>query len=103
MTKEQYFELCEQMGNPPLPEEIPVDLDDFAIEVQEALNIYRVLRDEWEFVAGSYLGKNLNTIFQVFDAYNIPKVDQGFYYKLINMIDSVRIDEIRKQTKKPAN
>lgn len=103
MTKEQYFDLCEQLGNAPLEEEIPIDLDDFPIEVQEVLNIYRVLRDEWEFVAGSYLGKNLNTIFQVFDAYNIPKVDQGFYYNLINMIDSVRIEEMRKQAKKPAN
>jgi hypothetical protein len=103
MTKEQYFDLCEQLGNAPLEEEIPIDLDDFPIEVQEALNIYRILRDEWEFVAGSYLGKNLNTIFQVFDAYNIPKVDQSFYYNLINMIDSVRIEEMRKQAKKPAN
>jgi hypothetical protein len=103
MTKEQYFDLCEQLGNPPLEEEIPLDLVDFPIEVQEALNIYRVLRDEWEYVSGSYLGKNLNTIFQVFDAYNIPKVDQGFYYNLINMIDSVRIEEMRKQAKKPAN
>jgi hypothetical protein len=103
MTKEQYFDMCEQLGTEPIDKDIPIELADFPIEVQEAFNIYRVLRDEWEFVAGSYLGKNLNSIFQVFDAYNIPKIDQAFYYNLINMIDSVRVEEMRKQTKKPAN
>jgi len=105
MTKEQYFDMCEQLGNEPVEEEIPVEFDDFPLEVQIALSIYKILRDEWEFVGGNYLGKNINGIFEVFDAYDIEPCDKRFYLELIHMIDSVRIDEIRKQKKqqeKPA-
>ena len=101
MTKEQYLDLCEQLGNEPLQEEIPIELHEFPTEVQEALIIYKVLRDEWEFVAGTYLGKNLGNIFELFNAYSFKQEDHVLYYKLISMIDSVRIDEIRKQTTKP--
>jgi hypothetical protein len=105
MTKEQYFDMCEQLGTEPVEEEIPVEFDDFPLEVQTALSIYKILRDEWEFVGGNYLGKNINGIFEVFDAYDIEPCDKRFYLELIHMIDSVRIDEIRKQKKqqeKPA-
>lgn len=105
MTKEQYFDMCEDLGSEPVEEEIPVEFDDFPLEVQIALSIYKILRDEWEFVGGNYLGKNINGIFEVFDAYDIEPCDKRFYLELIHMIDSVRIDEIRKQKKqqeKPA-
>jgi hypothetical protein len=104
MTKEQYFDMCEQLGAEPTESEIPVEFDDFAMEVQLALSIYRMLRDEWEFVNGNYLGKNLNGIFELFEVYGVDPRDKKFYLELIHMIDSVRIDEIRnsKPTEKPA-
>lgn len=103
MTKDQYFDMCEQLGSEPIESEIPVEFDDFALEVQCALSIYKILRDEWEFVGGNYLGKNINGIFEVFEAYDIDPRDKRFYLELIHMIDQVRIDEIRKQKKeKPA-
>lgn len=104
MTKEQYFDMCEQLGSDPLDSETPVEYEDFAYEVQTALSIYKILRDEWEFVAGNYLGKNINGIFEVFDAYGIERCDRRFYLELIHIIDQVRIDEIRKQkqNEKPA-
>lgn len=104
MTKEQYFEMCEQLGTEPVDAEIPVEFDDFAMEVQTALSIYRMLRDEWEFVNGSYLGKNLNGIFELFDVYDIDVKDKKFFLEMIHIIDSVRLDEIRKSkpTQKPA-
>jgi len=100
MTKQQYFEMCEQMQSEPIEEEIPVEFDDFALEVQTALSIYRILRDEWEYVGGTYLGKNINGIFEIFDAYDISAKDKKFYLELIHIIDSVRIEEIRKQKPK---
>ena len=105
MTKEQYFDMCEQLGSEPVEEEIPVEFDDFPLEVQTALSMYKILRDEWEFVGGNYLGKNINGIFEVFNVYDIEPCDKRFYLELIHMIDQVRIDEIRKQKKqqeKPA-
>jgi hypothetical protein len=105
MTKEQYFDMCEQLGTQPVDSEIPIEFEDFPPEAQLALSIYRLLRDEWEYMAGNYLGKNLNGIFEVFDAYEIEACDKRFYLELIHMIDSVRIEEIRKQKpkEKPAN
>lgn len=104
MTKDQYFDMCEQLGSEPVESEIPVEFDDFAMEVQLALSIYRMLRDEWEYMNGTYLGKNLNGIFELFDVYEIDPKDKKFFLELIHMIDSTRIDEIRnsKQTEKPA-
>lgn len=105
MTKEQYFEMCEQLGSEPIESEIPVEFDDFPLEAQQCLVIYKTLRDDWEFVAGNYLGKNLNGIFEVFNIYEVPPCDKRFYLELIQLIDSIRIEEIKKQkqlTEKPA-
>lgn len=97
MTKDQYFDMCEQLGTEPVDSEIPVEFDDFPLELQCAMSIYKILRDEWEFVGGNYLGKNINGIFEVFDAYDIERCDRRFYLELIHIIDQVRIDEIKKQ------
>lgn len=105
MTKEQYFSMCEQMGTEPVEQDIPVEFEDFPSEIQLALTIYRILRDEWEFVGGNYLGKNINGIFEVFSAYDIEPCDRRFYLELIHIIDNIRIGEIRKHRKaeeKPA-
>ena len=104
MTKDQYLEMCEQLGTTPDPKEMPVEYEDFYIEVQLALNIYGVLRDEWEYMAGNYLGKNLNGILDLFTLYEIEQQDKRFYLELIHIIDSIRIEEIRKSkaTQKPA-
>lgn len=104
MTKEQYFEMCEQLGTEPVEEEIPVEFDDFAMEAQLAISIYSKLRDEWEYINGNYLGKNLNGIFDLFDVYEVDQKDKKFYLELIHIIDSTRIDEIRKSKpiQKPA-
>ena len=100
MTKEQYFDMCEQLGNEPVESEIPIEFDDFPLETQVALSIYKVLRDEWEFVGGNYLGKNINGIFEIFKAYELDSKDFRFYLELIHIIDQVRIEEIRKQKPK---
>ena len=96
--------MCEQLGSEPNDSEIPIEFDDFPAEVQLALSIYRMLRDEWEYINGNYLGKNLNGIFELFEVYEIHSKDKKFYLELVHMIDSIRIDEIRnsKQTEKPA-
>ena len=105
MTKDQYFEMCEIMGNEPVESEIPVGFEDFSIEVQQAFNAYRMLRDEWDFMNGNYLGKSLIGIKDVLEATEIEPSDQKFIIMLIRMIDTVRSDEInnKKKTEKPAN
>ena len=74
MTKEHYLRMCEQLGTEPIPEEIPADFSDFPFEVQEAINIFSILPDNWEGFSGTYMGKDysilpylMNEIFKVDD------------------------------------
>lgn len=105
MTKQSYFELCEVMGNEPVEEEIPVEFDDFPLEVQQAFAVYRMLRDEWDTMNGLYLGKSLIGIKDVLEATEIEPDEQKFIIVLVRMIDNVRSNEIntKKISEKPAS
>ena len=105
MTKDQYFEMCEMLGNEPVESEVPVEFEDFTIEVQQAFNTYRMLRDEWDTMNGNYLGKTLIGIKDVLEATEIEPSEQKFIVMLIRMIDGVRSDEInnKKKMQEPAS
>lgn len=105
MTKETYFELCEVMGSEPLDEDIPVEFDDFPIEVQQAFSVYRMLRDEWDTMSGMYLGKTLIGIKDILESVEIDASDQKFIVALVRMIDTVRSNEVnsKKMSEKPAS
>ncbi len=104
MTKEAYFEMCEQLGNEPIEDEIPVEFDDFHYEVQQAFIVYRMLRDEWEGMNGIYLGKSLIGIKEIFSVCEIAPEDYKIILTLVQTIDRIRQDEInnKHQNKKPA-
>lgn len=103
MTKEAYFEMCEALGNQPVEADIPVEFEDFPLEVQQAMIAYRMLRDEWDSMSGIYLGKSLIGITEVMDATEIDLEDRKFITMLVRTIDSVRIQEInnKQKTEKP--
>ena len=92
-----YFEMCEALGNEPVESEIPVELDDFPLEIQEILGIYKFLKDDWEPMNGVYMGKNFTGILEVFDIFEIPKIDRQTYMSLLYSIDAIRAEEIKKQ------
>jgi hypothetical protein len=93
------------MGNEPIEDEIPIDFDEFPIEVQQAFGIYRMLRDEWDSINGLYLGKSLIGIKDILEAMEIEPSDQKFIIVLVRMIDEVRSNEInsKKKSEKPAS
>jgi len=99
MSKEAYFEMCAALGNEPKEEDIPVEFDDFPLEVQQALIAYRMLRDEWDSMNGIYLGKSLIGIQEVMEATEIDLEDRKFITMLVRTIDSVRIQEINNKQK----
>lgn len=105
MTKDAYFEMCEALGSEPIESEIPVEFDDFPFEVQQAFNAYRMLRDEWDTMSGSYLGKSLIGIKDVLEATEVDPSEQKFIIMLIRIIDNIRSDEInnKKKTQEPAS
>jgi len=105
MTKDMYFEMCEQLGNEPLESEIPVDFDEFPLEVQQAFNAYKMLRDEWDTMSGSYLGKSLIGIKDILEATEIDISEHKLIVMLIRIIDNVRSEEInnKKKMQEPAS
>lgn len=102
MTKDTYFEMCEMLGNPVVEADIPVEFDDFPLEMQQAFSVYRMLRDEWDTMNGNYLGKSLIGIKDVLEATEIEPPDQKFITALVRLIDDVRSTEInRLKSKEP--
>lgn len=101
MTKEAYFEMCEALGTEPVESEIPVSTEDFPHEIQEILEIYRYLKDEWDPVGGNYLGKSFTGMLEIFNLFQVPAEDRILYVSLLYTIDAVRAEEMRKQ--KPGN
>jgi hypothetical protein len=94
MTRDQYFEMCEMLGNEPLDSEIPVEYDDLPLEVQDALRIYNTLQDNWDYMGGNYIGKNLHGIRDIFEMNDIEKTDHKSIYELILHIDRIRAKQI---------
>jgi hypothetical protein len=105
MTKESYFELCETLGTQPIDEEIPVEYDDFPMEVQQAFSVYNMLRDEWDTMSGVYLGKTLIGIKDILEATEVEPDEYKFITVLVRMIDRVRSEQIntKLKTEKPAS
>lgn len=105
MTKEVYLDMCKQLGNEPVDAEIPVEIDDLPLEVQEALQIYNTLQDNWDYMNGNYIGKNLSGFRDILELYEIPREDHRTTYELLLKIDKIRakrIREAKKNAKKPA-
>jgi len=94
MTRDQYFEMCEMLGNEPNESEIPVEYDDLPLEVQDALRIYNTLQDNWDYMGGNYIGKNLQGIRDIFEMNDIEKTDHKSIYELILQIDRIRAKQI---------
>jgi hypothetical protein len=103
MSKERYLEMCEMMGNDPVDSEIPVEYEDFPLDVQQALSVYRMLKDEWEGFNGLYLGKSFIGLTEVLDYMEVDTSDRKLTVQLIKLIDNVRIELINKREQKPAS
>lgn len=103
MTKEVYFDMCEMLGTEPVESEIPIEISDLPEIVQDTFNIYYLLRDIWEPMSGSYLGKDTSNIFNLFELYDVEKAEQRVIITIIRIIDSVRTKLIQQDAKEPSN
>lgn len=99
MTRDTYFEMCEQLGQEPVESEIPVDLNDLPALVQQCLTIYGMLEDRWDSMGGGYLGKSYNTVFDFFRLYQIEEAEQVLGIELLQHVDNVRIKIIQEKIK----
>lgn len=103
MTKDTYFEMCSMLGEDPVDSNIPVELDDFPLEVQHAFIVYKMMRDDWDGMTGEYLGKSFIGINELMDAVDVDSADRKFIMVLVRLIDTARSKEIKKLKTKPAS
>ena len=100
MTKEAYFEMCEALGSEPLDDEIPVEIDDFPLLVQDCLVLYSMLADRWDSMGGQYLGKDYSIVFNLFTVYQIQETEeQMLCLSFIQKIDAIRSEIINSKIK----
>lgn len=103
MTKYQYFEMCEQLGTDPIESEIPIEFDDLLLEVQEALHVYNYLQDNWDYMNGNYIGKNLVGFKDILEISGIEPDYHRSIYEIVITVDRIRqklISTKQQQTKK---
>lgn len=93
--------MCELLGSTPIESEIPVEYGDLSLDVQAALSIYSKLRDEWDTVNGTYLGKSYAGIVDIFDILDVPTEDRRSTFELIEMIDTQRAKVMKANAPKP--
>jgi hypothetical protein len=100
MTKELYFEMCAALGTEPLEEEIPIEMEDFPEEVQEAINIYYKLRDDWDTMNGVYMGKSYVGLMDILDIMEIPVKDRKYVLEWVSVMDAARSKMLEAQRPK---
>lgn len=97
MTEHQYFEMMEQLGEAPNPDEIPPRFDDLLLEAQEAWMIYNSLQDTWEGMSGTFMGKNKAGLFDLFKAYEVENIKEVI--SLISTIENEYMSYYMEQQK----
>lgn len=91
MTKEAYFDMCEQLGSDPIEAEIPISLEDFPTFVQDCFVIYSRLRDIFDGMSGAYFGKDYSIVFRLFELYHINDLEeQRLAMDILNTMDVSR-------------
>ena len=109
MTKDQYFEMCKQMGSEPVEEEIPLEFEDLTIESQKAIELDSLLSDNIAQMSGHLMGKDFSGVDTFLDVLGI-KGDGEKYIVFLLLSDIVNTNkklvsqEIEQQkNKRPKN
>ena len=85
MTRERYFKMCEQLGQEPKEEEIPLDASDFPDIVIFALETFGSLGDRIYPEVG-YVGKDFTNLPLYLKLYDIDNVD--LFLEILVFLDS---------------
>lgn len=105
MSKEAYYQMCDDLGCDPDEEEIPLDITDFSDFVQTCFAVYSRLPDIWDYMNGNYAGKNLSIVFDLLRLYNIEdNEEQILALDFLSIMDTTRssIISAKIESKKPA-
>ena len=97
MTRERYLDLCEQMGNEPIEEEIPPDWSDLPEIVTHAVNTFNLMGDRVYPEIG-YVGKDYTNLNHYIELYAIE--DKEFFLHVLSWLDSRAIKKSSDQLKR---
>lgn len=64
------------------------------------MGIYSKLRDEWDTMNGSYLGKSYAGITEIFQMMEVPRDDWRTMYDIIGIIDKYRSKVLNEKIKR---
>ena len=97
MTRERYLEMCEQMGNEPLDEEIPPNYEDMPEVIIVALTTFSLLGDRIYPDIG-YIGKDYTNLDHYIDVFGID--DKEYFMSILSWRDSRMIKKASEEMKK---
>ena len=97
MTRERYLELCEQMGNEPIDDEIPPDFDDLPDIMVYAVNTFNMMGDKVYADIG-YTGKDYTNVSHYIELYGIE--DKEYFFQLLSWLDSRAIKKSSEDMKR---
>ena len=98
INKEQYFLLCEQLGNDPIPEEIPVDFSDFPHQIQEVIQIFSILPGVFEGMTGTYMWVDYALLPYLFDEIFVVR-DKQIAMKFLLIIGNIMMEKYTQKQK----
>jgi hypothetical protein len=98
MTKDQYLEMMEQMGEEPNWDKCPPDWEDFPEIVITALNIFNSLGDRLYPDIG-YIGKDFTNFDFLLKNYKVESHNTEYIFELILFLDSRAIELSQKKLK----
>lgn len=98
---DKYLKICEQLGEEPDPEKMPLDASDFPEEVQVAFFVFNMLSDVWEGMSGSYMGKNWTDAEFIFKVHEIQDKKSVLYFAKMyeRILMNYRAEEAEKKRK----
>ena len=77
---EKYLLICEQLGEEPNPDKMPLEASAFPYEVQVAFFVLELLPDRYEGMSGIYMGKDWSSANFVFETYKIENIETIVYF-----------------------
>lgn len=96
MSRQQYIEMCQQLGSTPLEEEMPIELDNLTVQSQEVIEIFNYLPDEWGAMGG-YTGKDLKNFPVIFKLFKVKKSNWLLYLDLLGILIEHQIEIVNKK------
>tara|TARA_Y100000361_G_C10919198_1_gene218012 strand:- start:129 stop:440 length:312 start_codon:yes stop_codon:yes gene_type:complete len=85
--------MCEQLGTEPDFNEMPPEMGDFPLEIQEAFVVHAMLPDKWDGASGSYMGKDWAPLMDLVTIQNVQDIKTTtFFLKHIDSSYTIKIN-----------